>query len=112
MINEQGEFKVPITITLTQEQALDVINQLTGSLSSANGHGGGHANGHGEALSNGSMRAEVFQEVASYPKHKMFTNGELQHKFNFKGMTVSNALMTMQKQGKVKMIKRGTWQVV
>lgn len=94
---------MPITLTLTDDQALDIVRQIGVALS-------GTTPVPAPPLHAPPKSLQVEEYVKSLNKGTIFRNVELQHNLKITVEPISRALSGMQKNGLVKMLQRGTWQ--
>jgi hypothetical protein len=97
---------MPVTITLTDEQALDIVSQVSGMLKQR-----GHQQGGGFHLDETKLKpqARIIKKVDTMEKGQVFSTQILGHEFGVDSSTVSSVLAKLRKVGVVEMLQRGTW---
>lgn len=105
-----------ITLTLTDDQALEIMSQVSKALSTKsfskrlNGVSSSHISSH--AVKKGDMVKTVEETInTNYIKGHIFSNVDLQKKLGVGWQKISPALQSLRKKNKLHMVRRGTWQV-
>lgn len=101
---------MPITLTITDDQALEIMAQVSKALAYRKGELFAPPPAAQEKDS-GNTAKLVRKAVSIMLPNQTFRNIDLQLKLNGSCAAVSRALKRLQADGKVKMLKRGTWQI-
>lgn len=107
---------MPITLTLSDDQALDIVSQVSKALSNKAKLNLQASNNVVATLASKNKRdyegvPKVTQKIKAMPPKHIFRNIELQLELGVNTSAVSRALTTLFDQGIVKKVKRGTWQL-
>lgn len=92
---------MPIILTLTDDQALDIMQQIATKL---------QKNPPSEVAISGRLIDQVTAAVYKQPLHTHFYTGMIAIATGLPKEKVSNPLSTLVKRGVVRMICKGTWE--
>ena len=100
---------MPVHLTLTDEQALDIVSQVSGMLKQR-----GHAAGGGFSLDETKLKpqARIIKKIDALDKGAVFYTPTLAHEFGVSSGVVSGVLAKLKKVGVISMVQRGTWKKI
>lgn len=101
---------MPVTLTLTDEQALDIVSQVSDMLKQRG------YQGSNETLKLDESRlkpaARIIKKIDSMPKGHVFSTNLLAHEFGVTSTRTSMVLSKLRKVKVVEMVQRGTWKKI
>lgn len=98
-----------ITLNLSDDVALDIMAQLGGQVGTILAKVGQPQPVVGSTI---NVAKAVRSAVAEMKSGTQFRNVDLQIKCNGPVSAVSNSLLKLREEGKLLMVRRGTWEVV
>ena len=111
---------MPITLQLTDDQALEIVSQVSTMLKNRNKQE--HNNNKpsriafGGAVRKGTRKARVLEELSIYKSGEVFSVGAVYDKLGCvekkDRSQITSVLTDLRKKGSMKLVRRGTWQAV
>ena len=105
---------MPITLTLTDDQALEIVSQVSMMLKNRGNNGAKKT----YSISNtgrGAIKTQVYELLREYAPGDVFSTGVLYDKLNAVDLkdraAITVVLSDLKRFGKLIMLKRGTWQM-